>query len=82
MKLGVGPAQGVNARRNTLVASAAAPASNIAPANTRSAIDPALPAPPVAPDSPPVEFLEAARTALNAGRTGETQQALERAEAR
>jgi hypothetical protein len=59
-----------------------APASNIAPADTRSAIAPALPAPPVAADSSPVMFLEAARTALNAGRTGETQEALERAEAR
>ena len=63
-------------------ASVDAPASNIAAADPRSAIAPALPAPFVATDSPPVVFLEAARTALNAGRTGETQEALERAEAR
>jgi hypothetical protein len=58
------------------------PASNTTATDTRSAVAPALPAPHLAKGSPPVAFLEAARTALNRGRTGETQEALERAEAR
>jgi len=59
-----------------------APASNITATDTRSAVAPALPAPHLADGSPPVAFLEAARAALDQGRTGETQEALERAEAR
>jgi hypothetical protein len=58
------------------------PANNITATDLRSVVAPALPAPPVADGSPPVAFLEAARTALDQGRTGETQEALERAEAR
>jgi WXXGXW repeat (2 copies) len=68
-----------------LVARAAAidaPASNITVTDVRSAVAPALPAPRVPDGSPPVAFLEAARAALDLGRTGETQEALERAEAR
>jgi hypothetical protein len=41
-----------------------------------------LPAPPVSADAPPRAFLQAARTALTAGRTGEAQDALEMAETR
>jgi hypothetical protein len=65
-----------------LAAAVDAPANNITATDTRSTIAPALQAPPVAAESPPIVFLEAARTALNGGRTGETQEALERAEAR
>jgi hypothetical protein len=57
-------------------------ASNIVPENTRSAIAPALPSPPVGADSGPRVFLRAARDALAAGRTGEAQQSLEMAETR
>ena len=56
------------------------PASNIAPSDTRSNIASRLPAPPLPCDDPPSVFLEAARRALAHGRTGETQEALERAE--
>ena len=55
-------------------------ASNIAPADTRSAVAPALPVPAVALSAPPLSFLEAARRALAGARTGEAQEALERAE--
>lgn len=57
-------------------------ASNIAPADTRSAVAPALPVPTVALSAPPLSFLEAARRALAGARTGEAQEALERAETR
>ena len=54
-------------------------ASNIGPQDTRSTIAPNLPSPDVGPNAPPRAFLEAARSALLAGRTGEAQQALEMA---
>jgi hypothetical protein len=57
-------------------------ASNITGADTSSPIAPALPSPDLAPGSPPVAFLHAARTALATGRTGEAQQAMEMAETR
>ena len=57
-------------------------ASNIAPADTRSAVAPALPVPAVALSAPPLSFLEAARRALAGARMGEAQEALERAETR
>ena len=57
-------------------------ASNIAPADTRSSVAPALPVPAVALGAPPLSFLEAARRALAGARTGEAQEALERAETR
>jgi hypothetical protein len=41
-----------------------------------------MPGPSLASDEPPVALLEAARRALEAGRTGEAQEALERAETR
>jgi hypothetical protein len=57
-------------------------ASNIAPADTRSAVAPALSIPAVALSAPPLSFLEAARRALAGARMGEAQEALERAETR
>jgi hypothetical protein len=57
-------------------------ASNIASADTRSAVSPVLPVPAVALSAPPITFLQAARQALAARRTGEAQEALERAETR
>jgi hypothetical protein len=57
-------------------------ASNITPGDTGSPIAPPLPAPPVADDSGPAAFLRAARVALAGGRSGEAQEALERAESR
>ena len=56
--------------------------SNIGPSDTRSLIAPALPVPPVPSSDPPSLFLSAARRAVLAGRTGEAQEALERAETR
>ena len=55
-------------------------ASNNSAADTRSPIAPILPDPGVT--GGPEEFLTAARRALAAGRTGEAQEALERAESR
>lgn len=57
-------------------------ASNIGPSDTRSVIAPALPVPPVPSGSTPREFLQAAREAVLLGRSGEAQEALERAETR
>ncbi len=58
------------------------PASNIEPSDTRSVVAPALPVPPVPSGSPPREFLQAAREAVLRGRSGNAQEALERAETR
>jgi hypothetical protein len=57
-------------------------ASNITPKNIRSTIAPALPVPPLDDDARPIDYLKAAQEALTHGRTGEAQEALERAEAR
>ena len=57
-------------------------ATNIGPSDTRTTYSPSLPAPPVDENAPPAAFLDAARNALAAGRTGEAQEALERAESR
>ncbi len=57
-------------------------ASNIGPDDTRSSIAPNLPSPPVGEDAPVQAYLQAARFALIAGRTGEAQQALEMAQTR
>jgi alkylation response protein AidB-like acyl-CoA dehydrogenase len=57
-------------------------ASNITPGDTASVIAPRLPDPPLDDNAPPFAFLRAARNALAAGRTGEGQEALERAESR
>ncbi|GAN75793.1 hypothetical protein [Acidisphaera rubrifaciens] len=59
-----------------------AQSSNISPYDTRSAIAPRLPTPAAGEDGAPRRFLIDARRALAAGRTGEAQEALERAETR
>ena len=56
-------------------------ASNIAPSNTRSEIAPRLPDPATASNTPEA-YLAAAQRALESGRTGAAQEALERAETR
>jgi hypothetical protein len=56
--------------------------SNIDQNDTRSWIAPNLPSPPVDANAGPVEFLRAAQSALQAGRTGEAQQSLEMAQTR
>jgi hypothetical protein len=57
-------------------------ASNIDPSDTRSVIAPNLPTPPIGPNAGAVDYLRAAQTSLQAGRTGEAQQALEMAQTR
>lgn len=59
-----------------------AQSSNISPYDTRAAIAPRLPTPAAGEDAAPRRFLIDARRALAAGRTGEAQEALERAETR
>jgi hypothetical protein len=54
-------------------------ASNIGSGDTRSGITPNLPSPVLGEDAPVQAYLQAARSALIAGRTGEAQQALEMA---
>jgi hypothetical protein len=57
-------------------------ASNIDRADTRSTIAPRLPAPPVGENASPESYVHAAQQALRRNRTGEAQEALERAETR
>ena len=57
-------------------------ASNIGPQDTGSTIAPQLPTPQAGEDNTPRQYLTAAQQALAAGRTGEAQEALERAETR
>ncbi len=57
-------------------------ASNIDRSDTRSPIAPRLPAPGLADGSSPSDFLNAAKSAIQRNRTGEAQEALERAETR
>lgn len=57
-------------------------ASNATPGSTRSVIAPRLPTPNAGDDSSPRGFLQSAQRALTLGRTGEAQEALERAESR
>lgn len=57
-------------------------ASNIGGGDTRSTIAPTLPDPSVGEDATPRQLLAAARAALAAGRTGEAQEAMERAQTR
>ena len=57
-----------------------APEIDIAPADTRSATALRLPGPPLPRSESPRALLEAARQALEDGRIGQTQEALERAE--
>jgi hypothetical protein len=60
--------------------STGAAASNIDPQDTHSVIAPALPTPPVPVNANARTFLRSADTALSEHRTGEAQEALERAE--
>jgi hypothetical protein len=55
-------------------------ASNITPGDTNSPIAPRLPSPPGGQNASTTQYLSDARSALDAGRTGEAQEALERAE--
>jgi hypothetical protein len=57
-------------------------ASNIDARDTHSAIAPNLPGPALGEGATPADYLRAAQGALAAGRTGETQQALEMAQTR
>jgi hypothetical protein len=57
-------------------------ASNMSASDTASVIAPRLPSPPLSDASSPRDFLMAARQALAGNRTGEAQEALERAESR
>lgn len=57
-------------------------ASNATAGDTRSVIAPRLPTPGVGNDSGPTTYLQAADRAITLGRTGEAQEALERAESR
>ena len=57
-------------------------ASNATAGDTTSVIAPRLPTPEVGDDAAPRAFLEAAQRALTLGRSGEAQEALERAESR
>jgi hypothetical protein len=56
--------------------------SNILPSDTHSVIAPSLPIPRVNPNASPEEFLNGAMRALQQHKTGEAQEALERAETR
>jgi len=58
------------------------PASNITPYDARSVLAPSLPIPPVPSADQSSVFLTEARRAILVGRTGEAQEALERAESR
>jgi hypothetical protein len=57
-------------------------ASNIDQRDTRSEVAPNLPSPEIGSNAGPVAYLRAAQAALAAGRTGETQEALEQAQTR
>ena len=57
-------------------------ASNIDQSNTRSMIAPNLPSPSIGANANAVDYLRAAQSALQAGRTGEAQQSLEMAQTR
>jgi hypothetical protein len=56
--------------------------SNISPGDTRSVVAPNLPSPQVGENASVRDYLQAARSALLLGRTGEAQQALEMVETR
>ena len=57
-------------------------ATNNGPQDTHTTWSPSLPPPPVDDGAPPAAFLDAARRAIAANRTGEAQESLERAESR
>ncbi|HET6182711.1 MAG TPA: hypothetical protein VFA03_03845 [Acetobacteraceae bacterium] len=54
--------------------------TNLTPQDTRSTISPALPQPPVGPNADATQYLQAAQAAVQSGRLGEAQSALEDAE--
>jgi hypothetical protein len=56
--------------------------TNTGPENTRTVWSPQLPAPAVSDAAPPAAFVRAAQAAIAAGRLGEAQEAIERAESR
>ena len=56
--------------------------TNTGPENTRTVWSPQLPAPAVSDEAPPAAFVQAAQAAIAAGRLGEAQEAIERAESR
>lgn len=56
--------------------------SNVGPADTHTVWAPKLPTPALGEDSPPAAFIQAAQAAIAAGRLGEAQEAIERAESR
>jgi len=57
-------------------------AGNIVPGDTQNLVAGRLPVPTIDENAPPAAFIEGARQALAAGRTGEAQEAIERAESR
>jgi hypothetical protein len=57
-------------------------AGNIVPGDTQNLVAGRLPVPAIDENAPPATFIEGARQALAAGRTGEAQEAIERAESR
>ncbi len=56
--------------------------ANIGPADTRSEVAPALPAPTLEMNAPPSAFLRYAQAAMIAGRMGQAQESLEMAQTR
>jgi hypothetical protein len=56
--------------------------TNLGPVDTRTLWSPELPTPTVDADAPPAAFVKAAQGAIAAGRLGEAQEAIERAESR
>jgi hypothetical protein len=56
--------------------------TNTGPADTRTLWSPQLPVPAVGEDAPPAAFVKSAQAAIAAGRLGEAQEAIERAESR
>lgn len=56
--------------------------TNTGPANTHTEWSPQLPTPAVGEDAPPAAFIKAAQASIAAGRLGEAQEAIERAESR
>jgi hypothetical protein len=56
--------------------------TNVAPGDTHTLWSPKLPTPGVSEDAPPSAFVQAAQAAITAGRLGEAQEAIERAESR
>ena len=56
--------------------------TNVAPSSTHTLWSPSLPTPAVPENAPPAAFIKAAQAAIAAGKLGEAQEAIERAESR